>query len=82
MAYGLSLRQAASQLGLHHTTLVAAMKRDEEFAEQVSESRLDAIAQPLITVVQASRRSWRAAAWLAKFLEERNKKSATPPPQP
>ena len=82
MAYGLSLRQAASQLGLHHTTLVAAMKRDEEFADQVSESRLDAMSQPLITVVQASRRSWRAAAWLAKFLEERSNKPTTPAPQP
>jgi len=47
------------------------MKRDEEFAQQVSEARLDAISQPLLTVVQASRTSWRAAAWLARFLEDR-----------
>jgi hypothetical protein len=76
LAYGLSLRQAAAQLGLHHTTILAALKRDEEFAEQVAQARLDAIAQPLITVVQASRRSWRAAAWLAKFLDNRNNKPA------
>jgi hypothetical protein len=76
MAYGLSLRQAAAQLGIHHTTLLAAMKRDEEFAGQASEARLDAMAQPLITIVQASRRSWRAAAWLARFLEDRAARQA------
>jgi hypothetical protein len=47
------------------------MKRDEEFAAQVSEARLSAISQPLLTVIQASRTSWRAAAWLAKFLDDR-----------
>jgi hypothetical protein len=75
MAYGLSFRQAAAQLGVHHQTLLNAMKRDEQFAQQVSEARLDAISQPLMTVVQASRTSWRAAAWLAKFLEERRTRS-------
>jgi hypothetical protein len=71
MSYGLSFRQAAAQLGVHHQTLFNALKRDEEFAQQVSEARLDAISQPLLTVVQASRTSWRAAAWLTKFLEDR-----------
>ena len=46
------------------------MKRDEEFSQQVAEARLDAISQPLLTVVQASRKNWRAAAWLAKFLND------------
>jgi hypothetical protein len=71
MSYGLSFRQAAAQLGVHHQTLLNTLKRDEEFTQQVSEARLDAISQPLLTVVQASRTSWRAAAWLAKFLDER-----------
>ena len=71
MSHGLSFRQAAAQLGVHHVTLLNAMKRDEEFAQQVSEARLDAISQPLLTVVEASRKNWRAAAWLAKFLEDR-----------
>jgi hypothetical protein len=71
MSYGLSFRQAASQLGVHHVTLLNLMKRDEAFAQQVSEARLDAMSQPLLTIVQASRTNWRAAAWLAKFLEER-----------
>jgi hypothetical protein len=71
MSYGLSFRQAAAQLGVHHVTLLNALKRDDEFAQQVSEARLDAVSQPLLTVIQASRTSWRAAAWLAKFLEDR-----------
>ena len=74
IAYGLSFRQAAAQLGIHHVTILNQMKRDEQFAQQVSEARLDAISQPLITVVRASRTSWRAAAWLAKFLDERHKR--------
>jgi hypothetical protein len=71
MSYGLSFRQAAARLGVHHQTLLNAMKRDEQFAQQVAEARLDAISQPLMTVVKASRTSWRAAAWLAKFLNDR-----------
>jgi hypothetical protein len=71
MSYGLSFRQAAAQLGVHHVTLLNALKRDEEFAQQVSEARLNAISQPLLTVIQASRTNWRAAAWLAKFLHDR-----------
>ena len=71
MSYGLSFRQAAAQLGVHHVTLLNALKRDEEFAQQVSEARLAAISQPLLTVIQASRNNWRAAAWLAKFLNDR-----------
>ena len=71
MSYGLSFRQAASQLGVHHVTLLNLLKRDEQFAQQVAEARLDAISQPLLTVVQASRTNWRAAAWLAKYLDAR-----------
>jgi hypothetical protein len=32
MSYGLSFRQAAARLGVHHQTLFKMMKRDEEFA--------------------------------------------------
>jgi hypothetical protein len=81
MSFGLSFRQAAAQLGVHHQTLLNAMKRDEQFAQQVSEARLDAISQPLLTVVQASRTSWRAAAWLAKFLEDRRVRSYESTPE-
>jgi hypothetical protein len=71
ISHGLSFRQAAAQLGIHHQTILNTMKRDEEFAQQVAEARLDAISQPLLTVIAASRKNWRAAAWLAKFLDGR-----------
>jgi hypothetical protein len=81
MSHGLSFRQAAAQLGVHHVTLLNILKRDEEFAQQVSEARLDAISQPLLTVVHASRTNWRAAAWLAKFLEERRARNYESTPE-
>jgi hypothetical protein len=34
-----------------------------------------------LTVVQASRTNWRAAAWLAKFLEERRLRSLETTPE-
>lgn len=71
MSHGLSFRQAAAQLGVHHVTVLNALKRDEPFAQQVAEARLDAISQPLLVVVQAARKNWRAAAWLARFLDGR-----------
>jgi predicted DNA-binding protein (UPF0251 family) len=71
MSYGLSFRQAAAQLGVHHQTVLNALKRDEQFAQQVTEARLDAISQPLLAVIQASRTNWRAAAWLTKYLDTR-----------
>jgi predicted DNA-binding protein (UPF0251 family) len=81
MSYGLSFRQAAAQLGVHHQTLLNLLKRDEAFAQQVGEARLDAISQPLLTVVQASRTNWRAAAWLAKFLDERRARTYETTPE-
>lgn len=77
MSYGLSFRQAAAQLGVHHQTVLNALKRDEEFAQQVSEARLDAVSQPLLTVIQASRTNWRAAAWLTKYLDTRRPTDST-----
>ena len=61
--------------------LLNLMKRDEEFSQQVSEARLDAATQPLVTVIQASRKNWRAAAWLARFLEERRRRSYETTPE-
>jgi hypothetical protein len=81
MSHGLSFRQAAAQLGVHHQTLLNALKRDEEFAQQVSEARLNAISEPLLTVIQASRTNWRAAAWLAKFLDDRRTKTLETTPE-
>jgi hypothetical protein len=81
MAVGLSFRQAAAQVGVHHQTLLGTLKRDEEFAQQIAEARLDAISQPLLTVVQAARKNWRAAAWLTKYLTERRASSYETTPE-
>ncbi|HEY2892923.1 MAG TPA: hypothetical protein VGJ16_01875 [Pirellulales bacterium] len=81
MSYGLSFRQAAAQLGVHHVMLLNLMKRDDEFAQQVAEARLDATSQPLSTVLHASRTNRRAAAWLAKYLEERRARSYETTPE-
>ena len=56
---------------MHHAAILKLLQRDEEFAQQVAEARLDAISQPLLAVVKASRTNWCAAAWLATFLDRR-----------
>jgi hypothetical protein len=66
MRAGLSLRQAASFVGCHHTTITKAAQRDEEFAEKLQRAEEMGDALPLVRVIRASRQSWRAAAWLVK----------------
>jgi hypothetical protein len=61
---GLSLRQAAATVGCHHTTIIKLMQRDEEFAQRVDIAEEVGHARPLIRIIKASRKSWRAAAWL------------------
>jgi hypothetical protein len=63
---GLSIRQAASFVGCHHTTVTKAAQRDEEFAEKLERAEAMGDALPLVRVIRASRQSWRAAAWLVK----------------
>jgi hypothetical protein len=81
ISLGLSFRQAAAQLGVHHAAILKLLQRDEEFAQQVAEARLDAISQPLLSVVKASRTNWRAAAWLANFLDRRRTSSYESTPE-
>ena len=79
MSAGLSLRQVAAKVGVHHTTIMDAMRRDREFAEQVSEARTEGVSQPLAVVIKAARTNWRAAAWLAKHLQSQFYKGDCPP---
>ena len=74
ISYGHSLRQAASQIGRSHMTLSRYMKNDPEFAEQVERYRGYAESDAMAEVVKASRRSWRAAAWLLTYLERRERR--------
>ena len=75
----LSIREADKGLSAGEKRMLARARQilvsELTFAlavdEEAAEARLDAISQPLLTVLHASRTNWRAAAWLARFLEER-----------
>jgi hypothetical protein len=71
LALGLSLRQAASLLGVHHSTISSTLKADPALAEEITAARFRAQVQPLACVVRESRRSWKAATWLLKYLDEK-----------
>ena len=71
LAIGLSLRQAASALGVSHTAVRGELKRNPELLEQVNAARFQAQIEPLLVIIRESRRSWRAATWLVKYLQAR-----------
>ncbi|MCA9270079.1 MAG: hypothetical protein KDA41_16470 [Planctomycetales bacterium] len=73
VSHGMSLRQAAAEIGRSHSTLVKLAKRNELFAEFLEEQRQKARGRPLAQVYAASQRSWRAAAWLVKYLDGRER---------
>ena len=73
ISYGHSLRQAAAQIGRSHVTLHRHLKKDSAFAEQVERYRGYAESDAMTEVVKASKRSWRAAAWLLTYLERRER---------
>ena len=72
LTFGLSMRQAAAAIGCHHTTLVKRAKRDHAFAELIERAKSKARTDPLIEVTRASRKSWRAAAWLLQYLDRQD----------
>ncbi len=69
LALGLSMRQAASVLGVSHTTIQNTLKADPALAEEITAARFQAQVQPLACIVRESRRSWKAATWLLKYLD-------------
>ncbi len=72
LSYGASMRQAAAAIGCHHSTMGKRAKRDPQFAAAVDRAKHQARSDPLLAVYQASRKSWRAAAWLLGYLERRD----------
>ena len=62
---------AARAVGRSHSTFVKRAKRDEQFAGRVELARQKARTDPLRSVYEASRTSWRAAAWLLEYLDRR-----------
>ena len=77
MSYGYSLRQAAARVERAHTTVSRQLKKDPEFAAQLERYRSYAESDALGEVVKASRKSWRAAAWLLTYLQRRDQIEST-----
>ena len=69
LAVGMSLRQAASVLGVSHTTVQRTLAADPALAEEITAARFQAQLQPLACVIREARRSWKAATWLLKYLD-------------
>ena len=74
LSLGLSMRQAASLIGCHQSTLVKRAKRDPALAKKIEHARMQARSEPLMQVYRASRNSWRAAAWLVSYLDSRDQR--------
>ena len=73
MAYGYSLRQAAGLIKRAHTTVSRQLKKDADFAAQLQRYQSYAESDALREVIKASKKSWRAAAWLLTYLERRDR---------
>ena len=75
ISVGISRRQAAAYVGCHHATITRSARRDAEFAAALWEAEAYSEVEPLSRIVNAGKRSWRAAAWLLerKFPERYSK---------
>ena len=60
---------AALELNIHRTTITRAMKRDPAFAAEVLKAEEQFLRVPILTLMQAARTNWRAAAWLMKHYQ-------------
>ena len=69
LAVGLSLRQAAAILGVSHTTLRRTLAASAELSDEINAARSRAALEPLACVIRESKRSWRTATWLLKYLD-------------
>ena len=52
--------------------MVKRAKRDEAFAREIAHAKANARIDPLWEITIASRKSWRAAAWLLTYLDRRD----------
>ena len=64
LSIGLSRRQAASWLDIDHSTISHMAARDEDFARSITRAEELASVQPMMVMAAASRKNWRAAAWM------------------
>lgn len=66
LSVGLSRRQAAAYLGIDHTTLSHTAARDADLSQDLKRAEDIAAGRPLLSIFDASRKSWRAAVWLVE----------------
>lgn len=66
LSVGLSRRQAAARLDVDHSTVSKAAKEDPELATLLQRAEDLAAGEPLLCLIAASRKSWRAALSLIK----------------
>lgn len=64
LACGATYRTAAGYAGCGASTISMLMKRDEAFRAEVARALAQRELIPLANLRHASKRSWRAAAWL------------------
>lgn len=67
LSVGLSRRQAAARLDIDHTTISHAASRDQEFAALLQRAEEMAAGEPMLCLIAASRKNWRAALTLINF---------------
>ncbi|MCE9529256.1 MAG: hypothetical protein K8R36_24680 [Planctomycetales bacterium] len=73
LSIGLSRRQAASWLDIDHSTISHIVARDEDFARSITRAEELASVQPMMVMVAAARKSWRAATWMITHNQKRPK---------
>jgi hypothetical protein len=66
LTLGYTRALAAAELGISRSTINRTMQRDEDFRQQVLDAEELFERTPLLTIIEASQRNWRAAAWLMK----------------
>jgi hypothetical protein len=66
LTLGYTRALAAAELGISRSTIHRTMQRDDDFRQQVLDAEELFERTPLLTIVEAAQRHWRAAAWLMK----------------
>ncbi len=66
LTLGYTRSLAAAQLGVARSTITRTMQRDEAFCRDVLQAEELYEQMPLLTIMQAAQKNWRAAAWLMR----------------
>lgn len=77
---GGSLEEAAQLLGCAVSTIHREKRRNEQFRKELDEAQVNATLTPYRRMNAASRRSWRAAAWMIDQNRPKSRVEDAPPP--